>query len=260
MTQPKLSSSFFLELEKKILVEQDPYPHASIKDFLPRQMCEEISKDFKFPDSDPGAGIEDKVFQKTKRGLSKIELMPNTIQNLINTLNSKQFLSILEKKFNLKNLVPDPTLFGGGMHESFRGGYLKIHSDFVFIKKRKLKRMLNLLIYLNEGWQNNWGGSIELWTENMSKMFLKLSPHINNALIFRTDLESNHGFPDPIDCPENQSRKSIALYYYTPYEKMIKPTKKFYAIWKKRPGVDEKKFGDNLSFFKKLKNKIFFRF
>ena len=66
MTQPKLSSSFFLELEKKILVEQDPYPHASIKDFLPRQMCEEISKDFKFPDSDPGAGIEDKVFQKTK--------------------------------------------------------------------------------------------------------------------------------------------------------------------------------------------------
>ena len=39
-------------------------------------------------------------------------------------------------------------------------------------------------------------------------------PELNNAVIFRTDTISNHGFPDPINCPENLSRKSIALYYY----------------------------------------------
>ncbi len=260
MNQNKLSDSFFYDLEKKILVSETPYPHASIKNFLPTQLCKDISSDFKFPEIDPNAGIEDKIFQKTKKGLTKIDLMPLSIQNLINNLNSRKFLSILEKKFKINNLVADQSLFGGGMHESFRGGFLKIHSDFVFIKKRKLKRMLNLLLYLNEEWEDGWGGAIELWKEDMSEMFLKVSPKINNALIFRTDLESNHGFPDPIKCPENFSRKSIALYYYTPYEKMIKPKKKFYAIWKKRPGVEEKKFGDNLSFFKKLKNKFFFRF
>ncbi len=252
--------SFFLNLDKKIEVNQKPYPHASIKNFLPTEFCSKISKDFKIPEKDSNAGIEDKVFQKTKKGLSKIDLMPASIKDLIERLNSPRFISILEKKFEIKNLVADPSLFGGGMHESFRGGFLKIHSDFVFIKKRKLKRMLNLLIYLNEDWQDSWGGAIELWKEDMSEMFLKVSPNINNALIFRTDLESNHGFPDPLNCPDSTSRKSIALYYYTPYEKMIKPKKNFYAIWKKRPGVEEKKFGDNLSLFKKLKNKFFFRF
>ena len=192
MSQNQFSDSFFQELDKKILVSKIPYPHASIKNFLPSQLCKKVSNDFKFPEIDPNAGIEDKVFQKTKKGLTKIDLMPYSIQNLINNLNSKKFLSILEKKFEIQNLVADPTLFGGGMHESFKGGFLKIHSDFVFIKKRKLKRMLNLLLYLNEDWQDSWGGAIELWKEDMSEMFLKVYPEINNALIFRTDLESNH--------------------------------------------------------------------
>ena len=89
-------------------------------------------------------------------------------------------------------------------------------------------------------------------------------PEINRAIIFRTDAESNHGFPDPIRCPENVTRKSIALYYYTK-EKTVLPLtirrrKYFHAVWKKRPNVDEPKFGDNDSFFKRLKHKFFYRF
>ena len=48
--------------------------------------------------------------------------------------------------------------------------------------------------------------------------------------------------------------------YYINYEKIIKPKKYYYARWKQRPGIEEKKFGDNLNFFKKLKNNFFFRF
>ena len=32
----------------------------------------------------------------------------------------------------------------------------KIHSDFVFIRKKKLRRRLNVLIYLNENWKEEW--------------------------------------------------------------------------------------------------------
>ena len=48
----------------------------------------------------------------------------------------------------------------------------------------------------------------------MNSAVKSIVPELNNAVIFRTDTESNHGFPDPINCPENLSRKSIALYYY----------------------------------------------
>ena len=120
MSCVQYQDSFFQNLDEKIEVNQKPYPHASIKNFLPKDLCSKISKDFKIPEKDSNAGIEDKVFQKTKKGLSKIDLMPASIKDLIERLNSPRFISILEKKFEIKNLVADPSLFGGGLHESFR--------------------------------------------------------------------------------------------------------------------------------------------
>ena len=83
-------------------------------------------------------------------------------------------------------------------------------------------------------------------------------------MIFRTDTESNHGFPDPINCPENFRRKSIALYYYVKEKRILQITLKrrkyFHAVWKQRPMIDEPKFTDNDGFFKSLKHKFFYRF
>ena len=133
MKDYQFSDQFFEELKNKINVKNYPYPYSYIKNFLPIELSKVVSNDFKFPNKDPHAGIEDKVFQKTKKGLSQINLMPKSIKILIEKLNSREFLSVLEEKFNIKNLIADPTLFGGGMHESFKGGYLKIHSDFIFL-------------------------------------------------------------------------------------------------------------------------------
>ena len=77
-------------------------------------------------------------------------------------------------------------------------------------------------------------------------------------------MDSNDGFPDPITCPKNITRKSLALYYYTK-EKIylplaIKRRKYSHAVWKKRPNINEPKFGDNDPFFKRLKHKFFYRF
>jgi hypothetical protein len=43
----------------------------------------------------------------------------------------------------------------------------------------------------------------------------KVPPLLNEALIFETNDISYHGFPEPLRCPEGESRKSVALYYYT---------------------------------------------
>jgi hypothetical protein len=43
----------------------------------------------------------------------------------------------------------------------------------------------------------------------------KYPPLLNHVLIFNTDERSFHGFPEPLACPENTARKSLALYYYT---------------------------------------------
>ena len=252
------SDKIFTHHNETIFVKDYPYQHSHIEKFLPDNLIEKICDNFYFPKEIDSTS--DILFQKTKRGLNDYKQFPEMIKNFIDHLNSREFVNILEKKFNIQGLLPDPTLFGGGMHESRNGGYLKLHSDFIYIKKRKVKRVLNLLIYLNKNWDENWGGAIELWDQKMKNNFLKVYPHINNAVVFRTDTESNHGFPDPINCPENEGRKSIAVYYYIKENSIFKRTKYFYARWKRRPGVDEPKFGDNRNIIERFKNKYLFRF
>ena len=137
------------------------------------------------------------------------------------------------------------------------------YSDFLYKRKSKRKRVLNILLYLNSNWQKNWGGSIELWDKNMKSVKKSVLPELNNAVIFRTDTISNHGFPDPINCPENVSRKSIALYYYVRETEILpftlKRRKYFHAVWKKRPNKEEPQFGEKDSFLKRLKHKFFYR-
>ena len=250
------------EIEKKIVVTEEPFPNAIIEKFLPLEIVKEAEEEFKSFKKTADAGSAQ--FQKTKRWGETYEDMPYTIKKIIYFFYSINFINILEKKFNLKNVEPDWNLHGGGLHESFNGGFLKIHSDFLYMRKSKLRRVLNLLLYLNSNWQKNWGGSIEFWDRKMKSVRKSFLPSINRAVIFRTDKDSNHGFPDPIRCPNNVTRKSIALYYYTRENTIlplaIRRRKYFHAVWKKRPNVNEPKFGDNDSFFKRIKHKFFYRF
>tara|TARA_B110000438_G_C15655872_1_gene581622 strand:- start:59 stop:841 length:783 start_codon:yes stop_codon:yes gene_type:complete len=251
------------EIEEKIIVNNNPFPNVLINNLLPIDIVKKAESEFIAFKKTVNAGC--KPFQKTKRLFEDYEMMPPTIQEIIKFFNSKSFINVLEKKFNLKNIKPDWTLHGGGLHESFNGGFLKVHSDFIYMRKSKLKRVLNLLIYLNSNWDAKWGGAIEFWDKKMSSAQASISPEINNAAIFRTDKNSNHGFPDPIKCPDDITRKSIALYYYVEEKSFfpitLKRTKYFHAVWKRRPNIEEPRFADDhKSLFKKMKLRFFYRF
>ncbi len=249
-------------MSEKIKVEKDPFDHSVISNFLPQEMVKKAELDFlSFNEL---INSQNQRYEKLKRGFNDYPKLPIAIKNIIDIFYSNEFIKVLEEKFGLEGVEPDWKLTGGGMHQSFNGGHLKIHSDFLYKRKSKQRRVLNLLLYLNSEWKNEWKGCLELWDKDMKLCKKKVSPYINNCVIFRTDKESNHGFPDPIVCPEEISRKSIAIYYYVTEKNIlpitIKKRKFFHAVWKKRPNVNEPVFGDQNSFFKKIKNKFFFRF
>lgn len=135
-------------------------------------------------------------------------------QKLLIFLNSSDFLKYLEKITGIEGLIPDPHYNGGGYHEIKRGGFLKMHTDFNWHRKLKLDRRVNLLLYLNKGWEESWGGELAISNSKL-KDFKKYLPIFNRMVIFSTTDHSFHGHPDPLNCPEDKSRKSIALYYYT---------------------------------------------
>jgi len=198
--------------------ENQPCPHILLKEFLDPDLARSLAREF----PSPGGSLwtQYKHVNENKLGLPKRDLFPPMLGALTDELNSPEFVRWVSALTGIPNLIADPTLEGGGLHQSGPGGYLNVHTDFsqhhVYTKWR---RRVNLILYLNAGWETTWGGSIELWEKSrkgkMRRCAAKYPPLLNHALIFTTDERSLHGFPDPLTCPEGQSRKSLALYYYT---------------------------------------------
>lgn len=141
---------------------------------------------------------------------------PPAVRELIDTCHQPSFIKFLGAMTGESDLVGDSQLVGGGIHSSTRGGFLKVHADFNWNERLGLYRRLNLLIYLNPDWEESWGGSLELWSRDMSRKEVSIAPHFNTVAVFSTDESSYHGHPDPLNCPEGVTRDSIALYYYNP--------------------------------------------
>jgi Rps23 Pro-64 3,4-dihydroxylase Tpa1-like proline 4-hydroxylase len=95
------------------------------------------------------------------------------------------------------------------------GGFLKVHVDFNRHPLLNLDRRLNLLVYLNEDWRDEYGGHLELWPADMSRCERRILPVFNRTVVFSTTDASFHGHPAPLACPEGMSRKSVSFYYYT---------------------------------------------
>ena len=219
--------------EQKIQYQSaDPYPHIQLDNFLENWAAKEAMDSF--PGVKDDGWIHYIHVNEKKHGLNKMDLIPSFIQKVIQELNSEAFVKELSNLTGIEGLRPDPTLEGGGLHQSQRGGYLNIHADFtVHPHKRSWRRRVNLLVYLNKDWQPDYKGDLELWSRDMKACVQKISPVYNRCVIFNTDEDSFHGLPEPIDCPPEMTRKSIALYYFT--EEASTPKKRA-TDYRARPG------------------------
>lgn len=212
-------------------LNNNPFPHIVIDDFLPVATAARIHK--AFPNVHSKGWIHYLHYNENKHGLNKQRLLPAEVKGLIAELNSPGFIAFLELLTGIKGLLPDPGMEGGGIHQTMPGGFLNVHADFTVHPLKKMwRRRVNLLIYLNPGWEPSYGGQLELWPKDMSACRQQVLPLFNRCVIFNTDRHSYHGV-GPVSCPPGNSRKSIALYYFT--EEQHKP-RLISTNYKARPG------------------------
>lgn len=202
------------ETLKDQYVAAEPYPSIVIDDFLPIEMAKNLLDHFPVDTKS-----NDKVYKKGYGGLHKRQILPydcdEYARSAFSFFNSPSILQFLEGVTNIKGLLPDPYFSGGGFHEITTGGLLGVHADFRVNERLQLIRRVNLLIYLNEDWQDSYNGKLELWDREMKGMVKNISPIFNRCAIFNTEDDTFHGHPEPLTVPEGITRKSIALYYYT---------------------------------------------
>jgi hypothetical protein len=215
----------------------EPFPHIVLDDFLPEAVARMALEHF------PTQSLRsDRVFEMGYAGLHKRQILPEdcdaAARALFHFFNSRPMLEFLEGLSSIQGLLPDPYFVGGGYHETTRGGKLGVHADFRINEQLHLHRRMNVIVYLNEHWQDEWGGCLELWDRKMTAKAKAVAPVFNRCVVFNTDADSFHGHPDPLTTPEGVCRRSIALYYYTASRAIYEEVPSNSTIYHARPGDD----------------------
>ena len=191
----------------------EPYHHLYFEEFLDDQVALAMAREF--PRHSDGAWTEYKHVNENKAGLHVRDKLPDLIGRVVDELNSPRFVKLLSSITGIDGLLADDSIEGGGIHQAETGGFLNVHTDFTMHRTRPgWRRRCNLIVYLNEGWDEAWGGNIDFWAPDMSSALASYPVFLNTAVLFDTP-GALHGFPDPLKCPATVARKSMQFYYYT---------------------------------------------
>jgi len=213
-----------------------PYNHICLDNFLPESVAERVLTDLtKLPEAESS-------FARAQENLKSSyvpERLPDYTKNLFYAMNSRPFLQFLEQMTGISGLIPDPYFMGAGIHKTLNGGHLDIHADFNLHKQMGVERRLNVLIYLNKNWREEYGGSFEVWNKAMTRKEASFVPLYNRMACFSTGSDTFHGNPEPVNHPDGEPRQSIALYYYTATWDATR--KAHTTLFKPRPGSKDVK-------------------
>tara|TARA_B100000242_G_scaffold239423_1_gene179390 strand:+ start:363 stop:1199 length:837 start_codon:yes stop_codon:yes gene_type:complete len=213
----------FEELAKNLqkeYISARPFPHLIIDNAIEVEYLNEVLNEFPDLSSQVGEGVSrQKSKYKTNNKFATSrggKMLGEKARNLLHYLNSSEFIDFLQIITGLEeSIIPDSHFLGGGYHEIKSGGFLKMHIDFSIHPETKLDRRLNLLLYLNKEWEEEYGGHFSLMDFKTKKITKKILPIFNRMVIFNTNDYTYHGHPDPLNISNHKSRKSLALYYYS---------------------------------------------
>ena len=212
-----------------------PFPHAVFDDFFDPVVLDRVLSEFPGVKGIDWVRYDDPRFEVKLASRSEQQIGLFT-RYLIYALNSSAFLQFLERLTGIKGLVPDPHLWGGGLHQIPPGGKLAVHADFNNYPHFKLDRRLNVLVYLNRDWRDEWGGHLELWDREMTRCEHRIAPLFNRMVCFSTTDTSYHGHPDELRCPPDRTRRSLALYYYSNGRPAEEIGRSHSTLFRYRPG------------------------
>lgn len=214
-----------------------PFPFVVIDDFLEPEFARTMMSSYPTFENARSMGFEfNAVNEKKKIQVTDEALFPDAVKQFARLAQSEEFRRMLSEITGIEDLRWDPGYVGAGMHMTASSGRLDVHVDFNRLAgEPPLYRRINLLLFLNDGWQEEWGGKLELWNQDVSECAHSLMPLLNRLVMFETSDISFHGVT-PVKCPPEVARRSFALYYYaTEPPRGLPATSEHSTVFKARP-------------------------
>jgi Rps23 Pro-64 3,4-dihydroxylase Tpa1-like proline 4-hydroxylase len=219
---------------RKAFAAGEPFPHVVIDDLMPTHVLDAILAEF--PEPRDVQWEEYNRATEVKLALADTTQMGPVTRHVLAEFNGRVFVEFLEAMTGIDHLIPDPHYHGGGLHQIRTGGFLKVHADFNWHERLQLYRRLNAIVYLNKDWDPTYGGALELWEKDMGSVADSVPPLYNRMMVFATNDDAYHGHPEPLTCPPDRARRSMALYYYTTAKPESGSAEGHTTLFQGRPG------------------------
>lgn len=202
-----------LESFQKIFQEAKPFPFLVIDKFAEEDRLIKSLSVLPKPDHNKINKSRDYIFAKNKYEKSNFKELSVDFNELYQDLNSDKFCQIIQE-ITGENIFIDSSFHGGGLHIGGENSFLDMHVDFNYhpINKNWF-RNLNILLYLNKDWQQEYGGQLKLKHLQTGET-KEVEPIFNRCVIMLSGDYTLHGY-DKINFPPNQYRYSIASYAYS---------------------------------------------
>ena len=221
----------------------NPFPHIVIDDFIPEDLALQCYNQMSqhqqwmfdtmegYPEDERDSQVNKWWTPFDTDSKNRLESDMPAVWKCLQYFNSRPFLLFLENLTGIKDLIADVDFEGGGIHKIKNGGRLELHSDYNKHPNKDIWRRINLLLYLTPNW--NYNGHLDLYEKDPLVKVKSILPTFNRAVIFNTTDDSIHGHPTPLVCPEEVSRYSFALYYFTKDRPEHEKSNSKAAIWYK---------------------------
>ena len=221
----------------------NPFPHIVIDDFIPQDLALQCYNQMSqhqqwmfdtmegYPEDERDSQVNKWWTPFDTDSKNRLESDMPAVWKCLQYFNSRPFLLFLENLTGIKDLIADVDFEGGGIHKIKNGGRLELHSDYNKHPNKDIWRRINLLLYLTPNW--NYNGHLDLYEKDPLVKVKSILPTFNRAVIFNTTDDSIHGHPTPLVCPEEISRYSFALYYFTKDRPEHEKSDSKAAIWYK---------------------------
>ena len=195
-----------------------PFAHCVIEGFLDPGIAHALLTEF--PAFECGNFRNEDGVAGGKSTIERIRGLGPAYAALDDCIQSRGFLDLVGRITGIPDLLYDADYFGGGTHENRDGQSLDNHIDFNYHPGTGWHRRLNLIVYLNQEWDDAWGGALELHRDPYdpeTDEVVAIAPRFNRCVIFETTEHSWHGFPQIALPPQHRDVTSryIALYFYT---------------------------------------------
>lgn len=186
-----------------------PFPHVVIDGFLDEELAHAVRQEFPAPEDMPKS--RDYIFGD-KRELSSVGAQGPASRRLVEYVLGAEFAGFLSEVSG-RHLFVDPAFHGGGFHQGGDGSFLDMHVDFnMHPEHADWLRVLNVLIYLNEDWLEQYDGRLVI-KRSQEGTGNEIAPLFNRAVIMLTDSDTFHGYRR-MSLPPGVTRKSVAIYAY----------------------------------------------